>query len=99
MKAAEQSSDDLALVLLPMALGMALVYHGEEPQRGFDVLRELRETCVAEHFALNMVSFIDAYLALELARDGKQEMALRRWQTLTDEMIADGNFANVDIPL
>jgi adenylate cyclase len=86
-------------VLLTMTMGMALIYNGEERQRGFDMLRDLRETCVAQRFALNIVSFIDAFLALELMENGQHELALQHWRTLTDEMIDDGNFANVDIPL
>ena len=62
-------------------------------------MRDLRETCVAQRFALNLVSFIDAFLALELMENGQHELALQHWRTLTDEMIDHGNFANVDIPL
>jgi hypothetical protein len=99
LKAAERSSDDMAIVLLPMTFGMALIHHGEDRQRGYDILRTLRETCIAERFALNLVSFIDASLALETMEGGKTDLAIQRWRALTDEMIDDGNFANVDIPL
>lgn len=99
LKAAERSSDDLAIVLLPMALGMTLICNGEDRARGFAVLRDLRETCVAKRFALNIVPFIDAYLPLELVENGQSELALAQWRTVTDEMIEDGNLANVDIPM
>ncbi len=97
-KLAERSNDDMALVMLPMTFGMALVHNGRDSQRGYDILRALRETCVKENFALNIVSFIDAYLARELAENGQSEEAIRRWRTLTDEMLACGNFANIDVP-
>jgi class 3 adenylate cyclase/tetratricopeptide (TPR) repeat protein len=98
LQLAERSNDDMALVLLPMTFGMALVHNGGDRQRGYDILRALRETCVKESFALNIVAFIDAYLARELAENGQIDEAIRRWRKLTDEMLECGNFANIDVP-
>jgi class 3 adenylate cyclase len=98
LTAAKQSSDDMAIVLLPMTFGFALVHNGRDRQRGYDILHALRETCVKEGFALNIVSSIDTYLARELADNGQTDEAIRRWRTLTGEMLECGNFANIDLP-
>ncbi len=89
----------MAIVLLTMTFGMALIHNGADRKRGYDILRTLRGTCIEERFALNIVPFIDVYLARELAEDGQGELAIQRWQALADEMVDDGNFANVDIPI
>ena len=96
---AERSNDDMAVVLSPMVLGTALIHNGEDRQRGYDVLRNLRETCIQKQFGLSIVPFIDAYLARELAEQGHAEAAIALWRPLIDEMVADGNFANVDLPV
>lgn len=99
LQLAERSNDDMAVVLLPMTFGMALIHNGQDRRRGYEVLRILRTTCIAEGFALNIVPFIDAYLARELAEHGDDDAAIQQWRTLAEDMIADGNYANVDLPL
>ena len=39
-----------------MTFGMALIHNGADRKRGYDMLRTLRETCIEEQFALNIVS-------------------------------------------
>ncbi len=99
LQLAERSNDDMAVVLLPMTFGMALIHHGQDRRRGYEILRNLRETCIAEGFALNIVPFIDAYLTRQLAEEGDDVAAIQRWRALAEDMIVDGNYANVDLPL
>ena len=96
---ARRSNDDMAVVLSSMVLGMTLVYHGENRERGYAVLRALRETCIQKQFGLSIVPFTDAYLGRELAEQGHEVTAIAQWRKLIEEMIADGNFANVDLPM
>ncbi len=99
LKAAERSSDDMAIILLPFTFGIALIHNGEDRQRGYDILSTLRETCTAERFALNIVSSIDTYLARHMMETGREEQAIARWRALADEMIDNGNLANIDVPM
>jgi tetratricopeptide (TPR) repeat protein len=96
---AERSNDDMAVVLSSMVLGMTLIYHGEDRQRGYAMLRALRETCIQRQFGLSIVPFTDAYLGRELMEQGDEDAAIEHWRTLIDAMLADGNYANVDIPM
>jgi len=64
-----------------------------------DGMRSLRETCIKETYALNMLPVIDSYLALERAEFGDVDEAVRRWATIVDEMESDGRLSNIDIPL
>jgi adenylate cyclase len=86
-------------VLSPMVLGTALIHNGEDRQRGYEVLRSLREFCVQKQFGLSIVPFIDAYLGRELAEQGDEDAAIKLWRPLIEEMVAEGNYANVDLPL
>jgi adenylate cyclase len=96
---AERSNDDMAVILTPMVFGTALIHNGEDSRRGYAMLRALRETCIQKRFALNIVPFIDVYLARELAEQGEEEAAMRQWRILTEDMLADGNYANIDLPM
>ena len=89
----------MAVVLSSMVLGMTLVYHGENRERGYAVLRALRETCIQKQFGLSIVPFTDAYLGRDLAEQGHEVTAIAQWRKLIEEMLADGNFANVDLPM
>jgi adenylate cyclase len=94
----ERSSDDLALVLLRMTYALALIHHGADPKRGYDGLRSLRETCIKERFALNVVPLFDTYLALELAQQGEKDMAIQQWRAIAEEMHCAGRLSNIDLP-
>jgi len=99
LRFAERSSDDMALTLLRMTFAIALIHHGTERNAGFEQVRLLRETCIEERFALNIVPFLDTYLALSMAEQGHVNLAVERLWTLTDEMLRDGHLANVEVTL
>jgi tetratricopeptide (TPR) repeat protein len=99
LQLAERSNDDMVVVLSPMVLGTALIHNGEDRQRGYEVLRSLREICVQKQFGLSIVPFIDAYLGRELAEQGDEDAAIKLWRPLIEEMVAEGNYANVDLPV
>jgi adenylate cyclase len=48
---------------------------------------------------LNIVPFIDAYLARELLEHGQEDLAVQQWRAITDDMVDAGNYANIDLPM
>ncbi len=99
LKEVERSSDDMAVVLLRLTLAMALIHHGADRGRGFDSMRDLRETCIKEQFALNMLPLMDIYLTLERAQQGDVDGAVERWCAIADAMADEGKYSNMDLPL
>jgi adenylate cyclase len=94
---AERSSEDLPLVLLRMTLGIALVHRDSaaDRARGVAILAELRDTCIKEHYALNIVSGLELFMAREAA--GKNiDRAVQQARAATDELFGSGNFVNCD---
>lgn len=91
---AERSTEDLPLVLLRMALGIALT-HGDTAARarGLTMLAELRETCVREQYAMNIVPPLEVVLAVQ---DAEKDIdgAIERIRQATDDVFASGNFSN-----
>jgi adenylate cyclase len=88
LQAAERANDDLTLVLLRFSLGLVLA-HGEGAgrQRGLDMLAELRELCLTQRYAVNLVNGIDAYTARQKAVAGDVDAALEQLRTLADEVL------------
>jgi adenylate cyclase len=98
LRAAERFSDDMAIVVLRMALGIALIDHESAGrQRGFETLAQLRATCVKEKFALNIVPVLDIYGARQSAELGDADSAVAQLRAVTDDMFSAGNFGNVDV--
>jgi class 3 adenylate cyclase len=93
---AERSSDDMGVVLLQMTFGIAQIHHLDR-QRGFNILRDLRATCVSEQFALNVVPVFDVYLAREAAEHGETELAVQHLRTIYAEMLSSGNYGSTDL--
>ena len=99
MKSVERSSDDMAVVLLRMTFAIILIHHGADRGRGFDGLRALRETCIKERFALNLLPLFDTYLALERADQGEVDAAIQQWRAIAEGMERAGAMSNLDLPL
>ena len=89
----------MSVVLLRMTLAMALVHHGADRARGYDGFRALRETCVRERFALNMLPLFEVYLAREQAEQGEVDTAIQRWRAVAEELEHAGAPSNLDLPL
>lgn len=98
LRAAERFGDEMALVLLRMTLGIALIHHDSaDHERGFDILRQLRETCVREKFALNVVPVFDIYMARRIAELGDADGAVAQLRAVADDMFSTGNMGNIDV--
>jgi adenylate cyclase len=91
---AERCSEDLPLILLRMILGGALTY-GEDSARGLAILAELRDTCVKERYAMNIVSGLEMILARHAATEDI-DSAITRARAALGELIENGNFINCD---
>lgn len=94
---AERSSEDLPLVLLRMTLGMALVHRDSaaDRERGVAVLSELRETCITQRYALNIVSGLELFIARETANEDI-DRSIQQARAATDELFSSGNLINCD---
>jgi class 3 adenylate cyclase len=99
LRKVERKSDDITMVMLRLTFGIALIHHGADPGRGYDILRTLRETCIEEHFAMNLLPVFDTYLAHERAQLGNAEAAIMQWRAIFDDMERGGKVSNIDIPL
>jgi hypothetical protein len=93
---AEHSRDDMAVVLLRLTFAVALI-SGSDRRRGFDIMRELRATCVAEQFALNVVPLMEVCLAVEAAELGQTDLAIDRLREVHRELLRTGNRGSVDL--
>ena len=94
---AERSSDDVALVLVRIALGVALIERrGEQRERGLRVLRELIDLCTREGFGLNAVPGLELNVAWQKVGEGDVGGAIGLIRRLADEIFDTGNLVNCD---
>ena len=95
LQVAERSSDDIALVLVRLALGTTLVQHdsADRRRRGFEVLAELRDMCVKKRFALNAVPSLEAFAAYTNVERGDLDGAIVQLRSAADDSFHTGNFA------
>jgi hypothetical protein len=94
LQVAERSSDDIAQALVRLALGMMLTQHDspDRRRRGFEVLAELLDMCVA----LNVVPSLEAFAAYTKAADGDLDGAIVQLRSAADDAFANGNFATAE---
>jgi class 3 adenylate cyclase len=98
MQTAERSSDQIAVVLIRMALGIVLVHHrNADSQRGYSILTELRETCIRERYALNSVPILNVYAARENVDNGDIDLGVEQLRAACDGMVETGSIGNLDL--
>ena len=98
LQVAERASDDIALVLVRLALGIALIHHdGADRERGFEVLAQLRDTCVKESYSLNAVPICDVYAARKKAELGDLDHSVQQLGTVADDLFNTEHFVNGDL--
>ncbi|OBF21720.1 cyclase [Mycobacterium sp. ACS4331] len=78
MKAAEQSSDDMAVTFARTALGTALVHRDTDAQRarGAQLLGETSQVFIHRGHSLSELPLVEAYSAREKARCGDRDVAV-----------------------
>ncbi len=98
MKMAERSAEDIAVVLLRMTMGYALVESdSEDADRGYDILGQLLKTCVREQYALNAVPGMQLYQARQMVARGDFNDAVVQARTALDDLFSSRNFFNCDV--
>jgi hypothetical protein len=95
LRIAERSGDDFALANARLALGLTLM-HRDSPadrERGLEVLTQLRDMCLHEHFTLSELPMIEAYIAWEQGRRGDLDGAIAALRTAVDHLFDAGQLA------
>jgi class 3 adenylate cyclase len=92
LRIAERSSDDLALTLARMTLGLALVHRhtDAERDRGQMLLAEVSEVFLRRGYLLDNRPLVEMYLARERARRGDRDEAIPLMRTATDHLFREG---------
>jgi adenylate cyclase len=92
LQVAERSSDDIALGLARMTMGIALAHRDSpaERERGASVLAQVREMCLAERFYASELPLIEVYAARERAAGGDRDGALQLIRKAVDDMFDRG---------
>jgi class 3 adenylate cyclase len=100
LKAAESSSDDIALMLSRIALGLALVHRQTDADRdrGQQVLAEVSDMLVSQGQSPVGLPVISVYLAREKARRGDRDDAIRLMRAAVDHMFREGLLRGFGIP-
>ena len=97
LQIAERSSDDVALGVIELALGIALI-HRDSPdrERGLQVLAKVRDMCLNDRYFLNLVPVVDVYAGRETAVRGDQDGAVLQLRRIADDVFNAGQLAMCD---
>ncbi len=97
---AERSGDDLALSLVRVTLGVALVHRdvAAERDRGQKLLAEVSEALLRQGQNLGELPLIDAYSARERARHGDRDEAIPLVSAAVDHLFTEGQLLAWGIP-
>jgi adenylate cyclase len=92
LQVAERSSDDIALGLARMTMGIALAHRDSpaERERGASMLAQVHEMCLAERFYLSELPLIEVYAACERAAGGDRDGALPVIRKAVDDLYFSG---------
>ena len=91
---AERSSDDLAVALARITLGMALVHRATDPERerGQKLLAEAIDVFLRGGYVQAELPILNIYVARERARLGDRDDAIPRMRTAADYIFRGGQF-------
>jgi class 3 adenylate cyclase len=100
LRIGERSSDDLAVALTQMALGVALVHRHPAADRdlGLKVLAEVGEVFVRESHNLCDLPLVEVYLARERARRGDRDDAIPSMRAAVDHLFREGRLLAWGLP-
>ena len=98
LQMAERSAEDISLVMMRMTMGYALV-EGEfgDAGRGYDMLAEIRESCMKESYAMSIVALLQSYMARRLTVLGDVDAAISQARAAVDEIYSSSNILNCDV--
>ena len=97
---AERSSDDHAVTLTRMTLGLALVHRptDAEHDHGHKFLAEVSEEFVRRESLLCHLPAINVYLARETARCGDRDQAIPLMRVAVDHLVRQGQLLGWGVP-
>jgi hypothetical protein len=100
LKVAERSSDDFALALARMTLGLALVHRHTtaDRNRGQKLLAEVTDMLSRQRHNLSDLPGLQMYLARERARRGDRDAAIPLMRTTTNQLFREGRLVTWGIP-
>lgn len=96
LRIAERSSDDRALGLARLTMGIALV-HRRSPadrERGLAVLEQVREMCLGDRYYPSDLPVAEVWAARERANCGDRAGALPRLREAVDDLFKAGQFGH-----
>ena len=96
---AEKSAEDIALVLIRMTMGVALIASNSgDAKRGYEMLADLRQTCMKERYALNIVPGLDVtHVQLMIATGGHRRRDRARACRERRNLLSTHNYSNCDV--
>ena len=81
-----------------MTLGITLVHRASaDLQRGFDMLAQVRATCLEKRFGLNVVPILDLYLARQWIANGDLDGAVTQLRALTENLFKTRHIGICDL--
>jgi class 3 adenylate cyclase len=97
---AERSSDDHAVTLTRMTLGLALVHRPTDAERdhGHKFLAEVSEEFVRRESLLCHLPMINVYLARETGRRGDRDQAIRLMRAAVNHLARQGQLLGWGVP-
>ena len=100
LRIAERSSDDLALAVARVTLGLALVHRptAAERDRGQKLLAELGDVFVRRGYLLGELPIVNVYVARERARRGERDDAIPLMRAAGDHLFREGQLLFWGIP-
>ncbi len=100
LRNAERSSDDLALRMARMTLGVALLHRKTAPERdrGQQLLAEISDVFLRREHILGELPLVNVYLARERARRGDPDGAMPLIRAATDHRFLEGHLLAWAIP-
>ena len=100
LRIAERSSDDVALAMARMALGVALVHRhtDAERDRGQTLLAEVGDVFLRRGYLLCDLPLVKVYMARERARHGDRDDAIPLMRAAVDHLFREGRLLVWGIP-
>jgi hypothetical protein len=100
LQMADRSSDNFALALVRMTLGLALVHRPTDADRdrGEQLLTEVRETFLLRGHNMCELQLVNVYLARERARRGDHNDVVPQMRDAVDELVREGRLLAWGIP-
>jgi adenylate cyclase len=96
MQMAERTSEDIAVSMIRMTMGWALI-EGGSPSSGYEILAELYKAFIDERYIMNAVDALQAYAAKRALGDGDVDGAVEQARRAVDTLFSTKNFNTCDV--